>query len=272
MRKKLSKNYKVNRKLYHNKVFSYKYCNLLNKNYSRKNFANTYSKSVTFENCIFEETIFSEMKFKSCSFINCKFKKIEFFNVAFENIKFEGCSFIDILFNKCNFISILLENNFWENVSINPYIKIHSMITSKPIKKQISSELNKILEKAKLHKYIRESNTILKKVHNRFPNKLKTQLKKISKKEGKKLGLTNKQRLQENYKRKLQKNKLLKESYEKSQRGENIQIDKGILDFLLSKYSEEDLIKGFEYSINNINTPFHQFSFLLRYIEKGIRM
>lgn len=271
MSSKIYKQYKLDKKRYYNKVFSYQGTELVDRNYSRKDFSNTHNKLVIFKNCRFEQTIFSQMKFENCLFENCTFKGFEFLQGLFEDVTFKNCIFQDILFNRCNFKSVLFENNSWDTVSMSPYVKIQGMLTSKSVDNPISSELGIVLEKARLQKYIRESNTLFKKVHNTWSKKIKKELKKISKKEGDKLGLTKKQRLEENAKRKIQRNKLLKESYEKSQRGENRKIDKGILHFLLSKYSEEDLIKGIEYAINNMNTSFHQLSFLLAYIEKGIR-
>lgn len=264
------KKYKREKKLYHNTVFSYHGTELIERNYSRKNFANTNSKLVIFKNCIFEQTIFSQVKFENCMFEGCKFQGFEFLKVIFCDVTFKNCSFQDILFNKCNFQSVLFECSNCINVSINPYVNIKGLEVTETIKPHLSSELEAILQKAKLQKYIRESNTIFKKVHNTWSKETKRNLKKISKKEGDKIGLTKKQRLAENARRKKQRNELLKESYEKSQRGENRKIDKGIIKFLLMKYSEEELIKGMEYAINNINFSFHELSFLLKYIDKGL--
>lgn len=231
---------------------------------------NRNSKLVVFKNCIFEQTIFSQANFENCMFDGCRFQGFEFFEIIFCDVTFKNCSFQDILFNKCSFQSVLFECSNYINVSINPYEYVRGLDITETIKPQLSSELEVILQKAKLQKYIRESNTIFKKVQNTWSKETKRELKKISKKEGDKIGLTKKQRLAENARRKKQRNKLLKESYEKSQRGENRRIDKGIISFLLMKYSQEELIKGMEYAINNINFSFHELSFLLKYIDKGL--
>lgn len=210
------------------------------------------------------------MKIENCLFENCVFKGFEFLQGLFENVTFRNCTFQDILFSRCNFKSVLFEDNFWDAVSMSPYIEIQGMLISRPVDTPISPALGAVLAKARLQKYIRESNTLFKKVRNTWPKETKKELKKISKKDGDKLGLTKKERLEENAKRKKRRNELLKISYEKSQRGENRKIDKGILQFLLLKYSEEDLIKGVEYAIDNMSTTFHQLSFLLAYIEKGV--
>lgn len=258
-----------NKKIYYNKVFSYNQVNLNQRNYSRKNFANTYNKSVKFNDCLFHQTIFNTSKFENCIFKNCTFRGFEFSNVMFENVIFSNCSFTDILFSKCKFQSVKFNSNKYVNIYIYPYQQILGLDINDLSSNNISIELKKILEEARLQKYIRESNTIFKKKKNRIPNSTKKHLKRLTKKDGDKLGYTKKQRLLENARRKKERNKLLKQSYENSQLGKNRKLDIGILNFLLIKYSENELIEGLRYSIDHIKSPFSQLSYLMKYIDEG---
>lgn len=263
------KKYKTEKVLYDNKVFSYHNTELVERNYSRKNFANTFSKLVVFNNCIFEQTILREAKFENCLFQNCIFLNSEFLKVVFKDVSFVSCKFSDLLFNKCKYESVKFENNEFENVSMFPYFNIENFCVAKVKKNSISTSVNDVLEKAKLQKFIRESNTIFKKFRNTWPKNVKRQMKKIKKKDGDKLGLSKKERLAENTRRKKERNKLQLKNYHDSQLGKNRKIDKGVLDFLLMKYSEKELIKGINYAIKNIDFSFHELSFLLKYIDKA---
>ncbi len=122
------------------------------------------------------------MKFENCLFKDCIFKGFEFFHGLFEDVTFENCIFQDILFNRCDFKSVLFQNNSWDTVSMNPYVEIQGMMISKSVGNSISPELETVLEKARLQKYIRESNTLFKTVHNTWSKKIKKELKKFQKK------------------------------------------------------------------------------------------
>ena len=255
-----------------NKVFSYRNKSLYKKNYSRKNFNNSKSELVSFIECKFEQTMLSNVKFVNCIFKNCTFSRLEFSRVIFEGVTFVNCTFCNILFNKCIISSVVFEkNNFIKTVIYPTNAKIHGLENN--ISTEISydrKKMNKIIEQLRLHKQIRESNTILKKVKRRWPNKVKRELKKISKKEGDKLGLTKKQRLAENARRKKKRNELHSRDYQQSLLGKNRKIDKGIFRFLLSIYTFDELEIGLYYAMEKIDFRFSELSFLLKYIDEGI--
>lgn len=271
MRSNGYKKYKREKKIYDNRVFSYANKLLETRNYSRKNFKNTWNKLVVFRKCIFEQTIISVSKFENCLFDKCSFSKFEIRDVVFKNVTFVNCSFNDILFNRCTFDSVVFEENIFANVVVFPPTLNQGIGFSTGSANDISNELETILSEALSHKYIRISNTLFKKKKSHLPSSDKLCMKKLTKKEGDKLGLSKKQRLEENKSRKKKKNEWLLQSYEKAQLGENRVIDKGIINYLNTKYSEEELIKGLRFAIDNINFSFSELSYLLKYIDKGIK-
>lgn len=266
------KKFKIEKKLYINKIFSYKNTLLDSRNYSRKDFANSLQKLVIFDKCKFEQTLFKNAKFDNCQFNNCDFQRLSFENVIFLNVTFQNCHFSRVLFYKCSFDSILFENNVLEQLSIYPFYPLSGLELSKSISATVSPDLQQLLDKAILHKYIRESNTIFKKVRNTWPQDVKRELKKIKKKDEERLGLTKKQRLKENAKRKAERKKLQQKNYQDSLLGKNRKLDPGILDFLLMQYSEAELMVGLLYIITTVNKSFHELSFLLKYIDDGNKL
>ncbi len=133
------------------------------------------------------------------------------------NVTFQNCHYSRVLFYKCPFDSILFENNVLEQLSIYLFYSLCGLELSKSISTTVSSDLQQLLNKAILHKYIRESNTIFKKVRNTWPQDVKRELKKIKKKG-----------LKENSKRKAERKKLQQKNYQDTSLGINRKLDPGI--------------------------------------------
>lgn len=251
-----------------NKVFSYSKIERIKKNYSRKNFADTLNKEVVFDSCTFQNTIFHRAQIVQCRFINCTFIDFDFNHTTFSKNIFSKCKFSGILFYKCIFDGNNFEDCSSEKSSEYPCSGNVAFLQQNGINIQYSSELNDVLKKAILHKHIRESNTIFKKKRNSWPKSTKQELRKVSKKEGDKLGLSKKMRLAENARRKKQRNELLRQNYEDSQQGKNRILDKGLMSFLLLKYTESELINGLDHCISMINFRFNSISYLIKYIDQ----
>lgn len=271
LKKTQSKLRKKRKILYSNKVFSYSSRLLENRNYSRKNFSNTENYCVSFRKCKFEQTIFKYAKFEKCLFENCQFSKFDFFNIFFKYVTFKNCIFNNILFNKCTFLDSRFDDSKFNLTSIFPNKdNIQGFNSINELIERNGNEIKDVLDKAILHKQIRESNTLFKKFRNSWTKDIKRDLKHIKKKEGDSLGLTKKQRLEENARRKKLRNKLQRQNYEDSLLGKNRKIDKGILKFLLSLYTDEELKIGMEYTMKKIKFSFSSLSFLIKYIDEGI--
>ncbi|MGL6066825.1 MAG: pentapeptide repeat-containing protein [Cetobacterium sp.] len=257
------------RKIYKNRVFSYKNKTLLDRNYSRKNFEETINKLVIFKNCIFEQTKLSNSKFEECLLEKCNFKQLEISKVIFENVTFLNCIFDSVLLNECKFISCVFEGVMFENTIIYPENKSVKGYTEKLIEKIEEEKFKQILEKFLMNKFIRESSTVYRKIKKKWSSDLKRSLKKMNKKEEKKMNLSKNERLLENAKRKKLRKKMQKESYENSLLGKNRKLNLGVLNFFLNKYTIEEIEKGVEYYCKNINTSFSNLSILINYIEKS---
>lgn len=252
-----------------NKVFSY--CNIerINRNYSRKNFAETLNQQVIFDSCIFQNTVFHNAQIVQCRFINCTFIDFDFHCVIFNKNVFNKCSFSGILFYKCSFVENEFEECSFEKSVEYPYHRSLTSLQQIDVKHEFSPMLDEVLKKAVLHQHIRESNTLFRKVRNSWSKSIKQSLKKVSKKDGDKLGWSKKQRLAENAQRKQQRNELHKQNYENSQQGKNRELDEGLLNFLLTKYTETELIVGLQHCINVIDFKFNSISYLIKYIDQA---
>lgn len=265
---KLGKKRKI---LYSNKVFSYSNRLLENRNYSRKDFGNTVNCSVSFRKCKFEQTIFKYAKFENCLFEDCQFSKFDFLNILFKDVTFKNCIFNNILFNKCIFIDSKFDDSKFNLTCIFPNKdNIQGFNSINEIIDCNENEIRDVLDKAILHKQIRESNTLFKKFRNSWPKDIKRDLKHIKKKEGDSLGLTKKQRLEENARRKKLRNKLQRQNYQDSLLGKNRKIDKVIVKYLLVLYTDEEFKIGMEYAMEKIKFSFSSLSFLIKYIDEGI--
>ncbi|MFV0520089.1 MAG: pentapeptide repeat-containing protein [Lachnospirales bacterium] len=255
---------------YKNRVFSYNNIERAQKNYSRKDFSNTKNKLVVFYDCIFISTIFSNSKVEECSFVNCSFKNIEFERVIFDKNTFKKCEFESIFFHNCKYENNqFLECTFEKSVEY-PHFNNIIDVNNNEFQHEISLELDKAIDCHRLHKHIRESDTILKKKKQRLSKKVTKQLKKIKKNDRDRLGLTKKQRLAENAKRKKERVALQNQSYQDSQIGKNREVDEAILQFLLGKYTEQELINGFNYSMEHINFKFNSLSYLIKFIDESL--
>lgn len=274
MRKSVTsyKNFEKEKKLYNNKIFSYRNVSLKSRNYSRKNFNATKSRLVSFINCEFEQTQFSIAKFENCLFKNCVFSNLEIYKVQFKDVTFLDCGFSGVLFNKCFFDSFNFKACTFKTTTIYPSSFVprgFDMLAESKISS--NTELNFVLKEALLNKYIRESNTLFKKTRrNNLSKTEKRKLLHIKPKEAQKSGLSKKERLAENARRKKQKKQIQQQSYQDSLLGKNRVIDKGILEFLLNKYSMDDLVKGLKYIIDNVDYKFLHVSYLIKLIDKGI--
>lgn len=262
------------KKSFSNKVFSYKNRILKGKNYSRKNFENTMNYNISFIDCIFQQTIFKDSMLKKCLFENCKFSKFEFSNIVFEEVIFKNCTFNSILFNKCKFefSKFDLNNNFNLTFMYPDNICIEGFINCNRHIKHNHNEIKKLLEEVILHKQIRESNTLFKKVRKPWPKDIKRKLKHIKKKDGDFLGLTKKQRLEENARRKKIRKELQAKNYNDSLIGKNRKIDKAIFNFLMNMYTDDELERGIKYAMQKIKVSFSSLSILIKYIDEGISL
>ena len=263
---------KKTKKLFSNKVFSYKNRVLKGKNYSRKNFGNTINYNISFIDCIFEQTIFKDSMITKCLFENCKFGKLEFSNIVFEEVTFKNCTFNNILFNKCKFefSKFDLRNTFNLTFMYPDNVCVEGFINGKGNIKHNYSKIKKLLDEAILHKQIRESNTLFKKIRKPWPKDIKRKLKHIKKKDGDLLGLTKKQRLEENARRKKIRKELQTKNYNDSLIGKNRKVDKAILNFLMNIYTDDELKIGIKYAMQKIKASFSSLSILIKYIDEGI--
>ena len=252
-----------------NKVFSYRNIERIKRNYSRKNFAETLNQQVIFDSCIFQNTIFHYAQIVQCRFINCTFKDFDFHYATFNKNVFSKCNFSGILFYKCNFEENKFEECSFEKSFEYPCCGCIPSLQKIDVKQQLSPMLDEVLKKTVLHQHIRESNTLFKKVRNSWSKSTKQALKKVNKKDGDKLGLSKKQRLAENARRKQQRNELHKQNYEDSQHGKNRVLDKGLINFLLVKYTEAELIAGLQHCVNAIDFRFNSISYLIKYIDQA---
>lgn len=255
-----------------NRVFSYSKDKRINRNYSRKDFGNSRNEFVLFDGCTFEQTNFNYAIFDQCIFNNCNFSKLELKQTTFIKVKFIECSFRLVLFNKCNLGTVEFQECMFLNSTAYPNDGRIREVDNQAI--QLKEDMDifiALINKANVNKYIRESNTILVKVKKRRSKETRSNLKKLNMEDAERLGISKKERLSENARRKKNRNEKQQESYIDSLKGTNRIMDKGILEFVKLYYSPEEFEVGLDYAISKIETPFSCFSILMKYIDLGIQ-
>lgn len=255
-----------------NRVFSYSNAKRINRNYSRKDFGNSRNEFTIFDRCTFEQTNFNYASFNQCVFNNCDFSKLEFKKTTFNNVQFIECSFKRVLFNKCHLNTTeFQECEFFNSVAYPDKCKIGEIENQSRELKEDTDKYIALIDRANINKYIRESNTILVKIKKRWSKETCRDLKKLDVKDAEKLGMSKKERLKENARRKKNRVEKQHESYLDSLQGKNRIVDKGIFEFIKLHYAPEEFEVGLDYAINEIKTPFSCFSILMKYIDLGIQ-
>ncbi|MGN7478791.1 pentapeptide repeat-containing protein [Solibacillus silvestris] len=266
------KTYKELKKKYSNKVFSYKNKIHESKNFSRKDFSKTWNNNVLFSNTIFEQTNLDDSRFENCSFINCSFKNCFLSKSHFISVKFKSCTFKNVSFNFCNITSCSFTENEEFNVYFYPNSRnpIKDLTPSNTISaNDYSDELKCALNLALKNKYIKYSNTLFLKKSQHLSKMQKREMKRVTPKEAKKLGLGKKERLKENARRKEMKNKWLLQTHKNAIDGKNRRLSKSTLNTLLWHFNNpQNVAQRLEYASHTIKSRFKNISYLVKIMEE----
>lgn len=260
-------------KVYNNKIFSYKNIKKQARNFSRKDFSNTWNNRVIFKECFFEETNFTKSKIENCLFENCKFENCIFIDCDITSTTFGKSIFKNVLFNDCTIKNSLFESNIYVHTLMYPTCEDkYNFTTSSNIKYTKNEEDNiiVILNQMKSNASIRNSKSLFhtKKRMNRS-KKEKQLYKKITPKEAEKLGLSKKERLETNRARKKARNIANKEYTTNTALGKHSTVRIGSLRFLMNLYSFDTLSKGLEYANEKMNKKNYSLSYLMKLIDEG---
>ncbi|QHQ75761.1 pentapeptide repeat-containing protein [Bacillus pumilus] len=267
-------NFKENKEMnreFTNKVFSYRNKTHISKNFSRKDFSKSWNVNVIFENTIFEQTNFDYSRIENCTFINCIFKNCFLVKTQLIDSSFKNCTFDNLSLDRCNIQSSRFIDNTYNKTFLYPNFKKTSKgfkVTEIEFNTVISVQLKKALETALKNEFIRHSNTLFLKKSQHLNTFQKRSLRKITPKEAKKLGLSKKERLEENRRRKKEKKQWLLNTYKDSLEGKNRKISKSALNVLTTNYNEQQLICGLEFAAHSIIKKFNNLSYLIKVIDE----
>lgn len=259
--------------MYNNKIFSYGYKKHLEKNFNRKDFSLTWNQRVIFADCRFEQTIFTTARIENCLFINCKFSNCSFVNCSILYTTFENSSFYRVLFDQCTITNSLFESNSYSDSMVYPFdADVYAITTSSKIKytdKQ-KETIYKLLNQLKAKQNMRDTKSLFhtKRRMNRSKRE-KEKYKRIRPKEAKRLGLTKKERLLENRRRKSDRNTENMRYSEETKLGNHTSIKEGPVLFLMSIYPFEELYQGLKYACTTMNKKQYPLSYLMKIIENN---
>ncbi|WP_038022192.1 pentapeptide repeat-containing protein [Tetragenococcus muriaticus] len=217
-------------KFYNNKVFNYGQKKHMGKNFSRKDFSRTWNQQVTFENCVFEQTIFERARIENCLFLNCSFLNCSFMSCEILDTTFKESDFSRVLFNECTIDSSVFElNSCFESMTyplednknlINTFSEF-SFYSEKQ-----AEDIYMLLNQLKKIPAMRATSSLFH-TKKRSPSKSeRKEYKKIKPKDAKKMGLTKKERLRENKKRKSYRNQAIQVHKQNTKDGKNTYVKK----------------------------------------------
>lgn len=264
------KEFQLLKKQFSNRVFSYKDWIHQSKNFSRKDFSKSWNKRVSFQDVIFVQTNFNNSRIENCRFINCFFQDCYINRTEFLNTEFINCQFEQVAFNHCIFNGVLFSGNTYSKVfcfSDNEDLPLNFKNEVIAIKINIDGNLQSSLNEALRNTYIKNSNTIFKKKKQHLTKAQKMSMNKINPNQARKMGLSKKQRLEVNRKRKEMKNIWQQRVHQEALEGKNRVLDNNMVHILVGIYGDETA-KCLQYASNTISKPFNNISYLILIMKK----
>ena len=159
------------KKIKHNKFFSYNNEKRIKRNFTYKNFMNSMSYNTQFTLSNFTNVNFNKATMKFCGFNGAIFEGTEFKNANLRGSRFKGATFKNVIFlntklDKVNFKDAVFENVLFVNSSVKKSRGLKKSTTGITIlnntpKINLDFKLLKIIKLVNQNKFIKESETLV---------------------------------------------------------------------------------------------------------------